>query len=536
MAGAQRAGWRDVTRILIRADASLAIGTGHVMRMATLARGLADRGATVEFACRAHSGNLVDHLRQAGFKVHALPVAGDVDADADTYARWLGVSEAEDARQTCAAVGNASFDWVVADHYGLGARWHGAMRERAGRIMAVDDLANRKHECDLLLDQNFAKYGACRYAGLVPEACLALTGPRYALLSPAYAQARANMAERGGEVERVLVFFGGAAGAGPVTTALEALCDEQLGDIDIDLVLGRDIALDIERFRARRTGAIEVHRALPHLADLMARADLAVGAGGATTWERLCLGVPSVVLPLAANQEPACKALGDAGMIVHAGEPGGIEAAALAETIRRLCRDEDARRTMAARGAGLVDGNGLRRVVEALLPTPSEELMLRPAGAQDVLTYLTWANDPAVRRHSINGAPISEETHRRWFAEQLGREDRVLLVLEASGEPVGQIRFDARGGFHEINYSLDRAVRGRGWARELVARGCTALAARARGRLRARVKPDNEASVRVFRDLGFEPLPDEDGLLCFAASLSAFRTKISGERTTSGHG
>jgi len=152
--------------IAFRVDASAHIGAGHVMRCLNLARALRDKGASSCFFCRPHEGNLISLVEQNAFPVVALP-APATDRGPGAYKDWVGASPEQDARDSLDALGERKPDWLVADHYGLDAQWERSMRPHVGRIMLIDDLADRLHECDLLLDQNLHAEGARRYAGLV---------------------------------------------------------------------------------------------------------------------------------------------------------------------------------------------------------------------------------------------------------------------------------------------------------------------------------------------------------------------------------
>lgn len=316
-----------MTQILVRCDASLSIGSGHVMRCRTLARDLQRRGATVTFLCRRQPGDLIDLLEQE-FPVLALPEQPLARcqglAGRDLYAAWLGCSQAQDAAQCLEALAHAGLttaSWLVVDHYGLDASWEEAMLEGLSgeappKLLAIDDLADRTHQADLLLDQNF--FGSeteQRYRGLVPVHCRQLLGPHYALLGPEYAQLHPLVPPRT-ELRRVLVFFGGVDPDNLTGQALEALMDPALAHLAVDVVLGRQSPhrQAVEQQVARRPGTT-LHGPLPSLAGLIARADLAIGAGGATTWERACLGLPSLVTPAADNQVQGVNLLAQISMV-----------------------------------------------------------------------------------------------------------------------------------------------------------------------------------------------------------------------------
>lgn len=362
--------------IAIRVDASARIGLGHLVRCRTLAAALREQGVAVHFICRAHPGHQIDALRAEGYRVSALPeppVQATTDRD---YAGWLGVSQEQDATETLAALTDAPAasqpDWLIVDHYALDADWEQRLCPYVGRMLVIDDLANRRHLGDLLLDQNFAVDAATRYAGLLSDQTRCLLGPRYALLHPAYAQARQRLARCQGRttpeaVRRVLVFFGGTDPDNLSGRALEALSLPPLTTLSLDLVVG---ANNPHRDRlaalAEARGNTRLHPPRPHLADLMAEADLAIGAGGATTWERCCLGLPSLVVSLAENQRPACEALAAEGLIVYLGHTEIVTVEQLRPALSALLDDPEQRQCLTMAGAALVDGQGVQRVIEAL--------------------------------------------------------------------------------------------------------------------------------------------------------------------------
>lgn len=304
-----------MTRILIRCDASLLMGSGHVMRCRTLARELQRRGAEVTFLCRRQPGDLIKLLKQE-FAVLPLPeqplAACDGLDGRDLYGAWLGCSQEHDAVDCLLALseaGIASASWLVADHYGLDVCWEARLLDGlAGadappKLLVIDDLADRFHQAELLLDQNF--FGEAtfqRYQQLVPPHCHQLLGPHYALLGKEYAQLHSLVPPRT-ELRRVLVYFGGIDPANLTGRSLEALLDPSLAGLAVDVVLGLQSPhrQAVEELVASRRDTT-LHGPISSLAGLIARADLAIGAGGITTWERLCLKLPSIVVPLSHNQ------------------------------------------------------------------------------------------------------------------------------------------------------------------------------------------------------------------------------------------
>lgn len=358
--------------IAIRVDASTAMGTGHLVRCRTLGRALRQQGATVRFICRAHPGHGIEALREEGFAVAALPEpeAPESESADEDYARWLGVSQTRDAEETIAALPDRP-DWLVVDHYGIDTEWERRLRPHVDRILAIDDLANRNHDCDALLDQNYNPDAEARYAERLPAEATRLLGPRYALLGPEYATYRREIAAHSGRVDRVLVFFGGTDPHNLTGRALEALSDPAFTDVAVDAVVGpNNPHREALARQAEARPGITLHAPRPHLADLMAAADLAIGAGGSTTWERCCLGLPSLVVSIAENQRPACEALSADGLIVYLGHADQVSTADMREVLGDLRDAPERLSRLAGIGMQTVDGAGTQRVMDHLTGTP----------------------------------------------------------------------------------------------------------------------------------------------------------------------
>ncbi len=351
---------------VFRADSSTALGSGHIMRCLTLADALAGRGYAVSFVCRDLPGNIIAAVTGRNYAVHTLlphPVADD----ADEYERLLGAPRETDAAETAAilaAIGPVEL--LVVDHYALDERWEKKMNPLAGRLLAIDDLGNRRHDCDFLLDQNLAGDPPREYRALTPAACTLLLGTDYTLLRPEFAALRSGLGRRDGAVRRLLVFFGGGDEGnetGKALTAIALTC----ADLNVDVVLGagNPHGEAIEKLCAKLPGAT-VHRQTTAMAALMAGADLAIGGCGTATWERCALGLPAICTSLAANQEPIAAAAADAGALLYLGKAEDVSAGDIAAALSKLLAAPAAVRSMSAQAAKLVDGYGTERVVRAL--------------------------------------------------------------------------------------------------------------------------------------------------------------------------
>lgn len=351
-------------RVIFRVDASIAMGTGHVMRCLTLATALRKRGACIQFITRAHSGHLGDMLVRDGFEVTLLPAPNE--SKLTGYAAWLGVDQNEDASQTIAVLESQQCDWLVVDHYGIDRAWEVLLQPYAHKMMVIDDLANRSHECDLLLDQNYAQCSQERYQPWVTAQCQLLLGPRYALLRSEYAKYRETMPPREGDIKRVLVFMGGSDNTNITGKLLDALSIDKLVHLEVDVVIGQNFthkAQVTEKVRERPN--TNVYGSLPHLAELMARADLAIGAGGVTALERCCMKLPSLVITIAENQKAGVDALHEQGCVILVGDASNVSLKNLEDAIKTFVVVPQKKQSVFC--SELVDGKGTDRMVKILL-------------------------------------------------------------------------------------------------------------------------------------------------------------------------
>ena len=340
--------------VVFRVDASARLGIGHLVRSLTLADELRRRGAGVRFVCNRLSLDHAAFVRSRGAEL--LELAPDA----------AGAQEV-DAECTAAALAGRPAHWMVVDNYALGAPWESAMRARGARILAIDDLADRDHECDVLLDQNYLPDGESRYRGRVPQQCVLLIGPRFALLAPEYRAHREGLAARPRRPSRLMVFFGGTDPQHLTERAFEALSTTELQHLAVDVVCTGDEPRRraLERRAALRPGA-SVYGSRPHLADLMARADLALGGGGTTSWARICLGLRSLVVCMADNQREVVRWLDARGLARLIGDAASVTAADIRSAVlEEVQRDRPA--AILAEGMQLCDGLGAARTADVLL-------------------------------------------------------------------------------------------------------------------------------------------------------------------------
>ena len=354
-------------KVVFRADASIQIGTGHVMRCLTLAGELTRQGHECWFICREHLGHLGDLIVSKGHNLTLLPASTNTPPQqhrsaSDDYARWLGVPWQEDANQTMDAISPLNADWLVVDHYVLDAQWESTLSSVADKIMVIDDLANRQHDCDILIDQNYGRI-AKDYKDLVPGHCKILAGVKYAILKSEYRNRKPLI--KSGEIKHCFLYFGGGFDSLEVLRiAIDAFNCDRLLNVNLHVVLPNiecDLNIKGNQDHLKR---IIFHKNLPDLASLMINSDLSISAGGSTTWERCCVGIPSIVVSIAENQLPACVALESSGVIKYIGELPEFTIDKIRTFLFGLSKEELI--ILQANSQNLVDGHGVGRIINTM--------------------------------------------------------------------------------------------------------------------------------------------------------------------------
>lgn len=357
--------------IVFRADASIQIGTGHIMRCLTLADALKARGARCHFISREHPGNLNALVLQRGHSLSHLPLASERHIAHDggpAHAGWLGSSWQTDASLTAAQLEVIQPDWLIVDHYALDHRWERRLAASCRQIMVIDDLADRQHDCDLLLDQSLGRQFQ-DYSGKVSTDCQWLLGPQFALLRPEFADLRAISLDRrkDAETRNLLISMGGGDQFNATARVMHRLRSMLNDRWNLQVVMGANApeVSEVQTLALAMPCSTVVQVNVPHMADLMAEADIAIGAAGSTSWERCCLGLPTIMLILADNQlgiASQLRKIGAAALITSINE---IEEQ-LPITLEQLS-DKAQLRKMSSAAEGVTDGMGATRVASMLM-------------------------------------------------------------------------------------------------------------------------------------------------------------------------
>ncbi len=341
-------------KIVFRVDASLKIGTGHIMRCLTLAQELKKRGANVVFICRSIEGNLHEMVESKGVKVVKLPQSNSVNESYCFHSNWLDAHWQEDATQSLLHIKGA--DWLIVDHYALDEKWESIIHPHIDKILVIDDLADREHVCDILLDQNYYLNAETRYKHLVNKECQLMLGPKFALLREEFAYARARLKRGFSEIKKIMVFFGGVDANNDAGKAIEAISGFKGEVIIVSGYTNKNLS-KLEDFCTEHSN-FRLFRSINNMAELMANADLAIGAGGSTSWERAATGLPTLAWPIAENQIHVLYDLSKAG-IVKLTSPEKLE-----DDLILLNGGE--RMEMSRKGMEICDGEGTVRVANKL--------------------------------------------------------------------------------------------------------------------------------------------------------------------------
>lgn len=347
---------------LFRVDASAVIGSGHLMRCLTLAKALQQSNWQVQFACRAHPGHLIQWLQDQSFDVITLQQPPDTKASG--YAAWLGVTEQQDAAELKEQL-QAPVDLLVIDHYGLSKTFEQAMTGFYRKLLVIDDLANRAHQCDYLLDQNLYPQMHSRYDNLVNKDAQLWLGPSYVLLRPEFAKFQRAVDTN---KLRFLVFYGGTDELNLTSMTIKALQYLQKTDFHADIVIGlaNPHKTELEKLCAE-DARFSLFIQTPHMAELMSKATLMVGAGGSTHWERCALALPALVVTLAENQVASTLSLVEAGVCGYLGQGQDLTASQLTRAVQQLLDNPDQLQQMSDNARQLVpQGGGCAAIVERL--------------------------------------------------------------------------------------------------------------------------------------------------------------------------
>jgi len=456
-------------KVIFRVDASLQMGTGHIMRCLTLAQALKEKGANVEFICRKHEGNLIDKIRSNGFVVHELKMFEETKVDTKlAHSHWLGATQQQDA-DACVDIFKAKkVDWLIVDHYALDEQWQKRLKPYYEKLMVIDDLADRKHQCDILLDQTFGRQQE-DYSAFTPKDCQLLLGSQYALLRPEFATWRPYSLERRSkpEFKQLLINMGGVDVDNVTETVLDELKTYNLpNDINITVVMGGS-APHLESVKSKAMTLpykTEVRVDVDNMAEIMANSDVAIGAAGATTWERCCLGLPTIQIVIADNQIDIAKNLDSINVIqLHDSKhqlSKGIDN--ISSSISKI----------SLASSSIVDGSGASRVAKFIISKENfvDLFFMRPAELKDV-NFAYSLQTKEIRKYFVNTDIPNMSHHVEWFQKIINSPISQLFILMCGTHQAGVLRIDnLKSRELEVSIIISPSYSGQGLAKQALKR------------------------------------------------------------------
>lgn len=479
--------------LIIRADASTRMGTGHLMRCLALAQAWKDTGGKVTFITACHSEHLLQRLQEEGFDIHLLgrpyPDPSDWDLTKDILASHPNT-------------------WVVLDGYHFDEAYQQQVKETGYKLMVIDDMAHLKHYyADIVLNQNLhaeqLRYACEPYTRL-------LLGTRYVLLRREFLAWKERQREIPEVARRVLITLGGGDPDNNTLKVIQALQEGDIPDLEATVVIGASNphASVLEKAVKQSCIPIRLMRDAKNMPELMAWADAVVSGGGSTAWELLFMGTPALFLIVADNQRCIVEYIEDQELGKNLGLAGDMSSESLAEAITSLVKDFALRATISQKAGQIIDGRGAQRVISSMKRLRTSELKLRPATFEDCRLLWEWANEPAVRAASFSTELIPWEEHVNWLRRKVSEPGchHYIIVLSGNDFPIGQVRLDSMGNEAEIHVSIASDLHGHGYGSQAILMASKHLFKETViTRIYANIKPDNGNSVRAFTKAGFKP-------------------------------
>ncbi|HDY8002228.1 TPA: UDP-2,4-diacetamido-2,4,6-trideoxy-beta-L-altropyranose hydrolase [Vibrio vulnificus] len=491
-------------KVIFRVDASLLIGSGHVMRCLVLADALSKKGHQVEFACSPLKGDMRTFIRERGFNVITLAEPQSIiepQNDAD-YEAWLQKSITEDAEDFLAAVKAA--DLVVTDHYAIGAEWQDKIVAVLDCcLLAIDDLG-RCHRADLVLDQTLGR-SEVDYALSNTEI---LVGSEYALLRTDFSNNReAALSRQLSDASlRVLISMGGIDAPNATLKVLENLCCRVDADFTVLLSPRAPHFQQVNEWCLMHSN-VRHQEFVYDMASLMLEHDIAIGAPGTTSWERACLGLPNIIVPLAENQQLICEQLVKYGAAVHVDIkdiPSALHGAFM-RVLEGWSQFKEA-------NLSLCDGRGARRVVfeiEQLVNKRRDGVFLQYASQDDIALIYEWQSHPDTRKYALTPNVPTWREHQIWMLKKLqSTSDYFYMVINrADRSKVGAVRLDRmESGHYLVSIFVDPNSYGKGIASQAL----DAIdAIHPDITVHATVLKANVASQRLFKKARYQQVDEE---------------------------
>lgn len=368
-------------KIVFRVDASLSIGSGHVMRCLNLANALKKLGNECVFITKEHPGNYISQIQLLEFDTFIIENSTIYNRDyIRSESEWLGGSQQDDALMSIklCEMNGFSPDIVIVDHYSIDASWEIIFKGKYPyiKMIVIDDLCSRQHQCDLLIDSTIDREQK-DYENLTPSNCQFLLGTQYSLIKQDFELLRNKAIEkRTHEIitpKKILVTMGGVDMDNVTARVLSMLNEISDNDIEvITVILGTNCPHKDEILSLAQKSHlnIQVKININNMPEEMLEHDIAIGALGSTTWERATLGLPTINIAIAPNQFVIVDKLKKHGFIVLESSNFSERSFSYAWKNLRIHYSDFVDRSLK-----LCDGRGLHRVVNHIMELQSQPII-----------------------------------------------------------------------------------------------------------------------------------------------------------------
>jgi len=480
--------------LFIRADADTKIGTGHLMRCLALAQAWQDQRGKVTFISHCESQSLRKRLIDEGMDFIAIENPHPDQSDLDRTMEILNEFSTRNSQNKT---------WLVIDGYHFDSAYQKKIKDEGYRLLWIDDYGQVDHYyADLVLNQNISADESL-YNNREPYTRL-LLGTRYVLLRREFKKWQGWKREIPVVARKVLVTLGGADPDNVSLKVIRALKQVEISGLEAKIIVGPanpNLQTLVQEIGDHSNLQIITNAA--NMPELIAWADVAISAGGSTCWEMAFMGLPNLVIVLAENQRSIAEVLSNVGAAINFGWHNMIAPQLIAKTIEEVLISTDRRTNMWRESKVIIDGIGTNRLIREI---NAGGISVWKATKKDCNLIWKWANDPIVRSSAFCPDYIPLEEHEKWFDTKLQNPGCFLFIgYDIMNKPIGQIRFDMiRDGVFEVDVSIDKDYRGKGYGLQLIKKGIDELIKLSNViAIESFVKSDNHASKSVFKQAGF---------------------------------
>ena len=481
--------------IAFRVDCSSKIGSGHLMRCIRLSKSLKKNEKEIYFII--NKSDYLSEIRKLISKENLNLIL--INNKRNNFSYKL------DAKSTIKILKKKKIKKLIVDNYEIDSKWEKKVKKYTEKLIVIDDLANRKHYCDIIIDQNYVKNYKTRYDKITNKNCLKLLGPKFCINNKIKKKSDLNNKSKNTEVRRIFIFFSTVFIPKIFKLIISLFSAKKYKHINIDFVVGN---LEKKKFLQLKNSINENINLMinnKNFENLMSKADLAIGSGGTNTWERISLGLPSVVFCIAQNQKEICEFLSKKKIIRYMGLISNNSKSKLNREFIDIQKNYKDIKLNSEENKYLIDGFGKERINFFINRPIKKKLELKEINSEDKDLMFGWANDSLVRKNSFKKKKIKYSDHIKWLKKKIISKKTLIFKLLLNNIPIGQVRYDKKNNYYEIDYSIDEIFRNYGFGKIIIKKSIKKIFKK-RTIIKADVKQENKESINIFKSLKFRQI------------------------------